>query len=77
MELRTIATNGIRMRIAEEGSGPLVLLLHGFPESWYSWRHQIPALAVAGFHAGGRRGKAATSPHTPSSFGNSVKLPIV
>ncbi len=51
MELRTIATNGIRMRIAEEGSGPLVLLLHGFPESWYSWRHQIPALAAAGFHA--------------------------
>jgi pimeloyl-ACP methyl ester carboxylesterase len=50
MELRTIATNGIRMRIAEEGSGPLVLLLHGFPESWYSWRHQIPALAAAGFH---------------------------
>jgi pimeloyl-ACP methyl ester carboxylesterase len=51
MELRTIAANGIRMRIAEQGSGPLVLLLHGFPESWYSWRHQIPALAGAGFHA--------------------------
>jgi pimeloyl-ACP methyl ester carboxylesterase len=51
MELRTIAGNGIRMRIAEQGSGPLVLLLHGFPESWYSWRHQIPALAAAGFHA--------------------------
>src|SRR5438445_779349 len=51
MELRTITTNGIRMRIAEEGKGPLVLLLHGFPESWYSWRHQLPALAAAGFHA--------------------------
>jgi epoxide hydrolase A/B len=51
MELRTISTNGIRLRIAEEGSGPLVLLLHGFPESWYSWRHQIPALAAAGLHA--------------------------
>jgi pimeloyl-ACP methyl ester carboxylesterase len=51
MELRTITANGIRMRIAEQGSGPLVLLLHGFPESWYSWRHQIPALAAAGFHA--------------------------
>ena len=50
MELRTISTNGIRMRIAEQGSGPLVLLLHGFPESWYSWRHQLPALAAAGFH---------------------------
>lgn len=33
----------------EQGSGPLVLLLHGFPESWYSWRHQLPALAAAGF----------------------------
>ena len=50
MKHRTIETNGIRMRIAEEGSGPLVLLLHGFPESWYSWRHQIPAIAAAGFH---------------------------
>jgi pimeloyl-ACP methyl ester carboxylesterase len=48
---RTIQTNGIKMRIAEAGSGPLVLLVHGFPESWYSWRHQLPALANAGFHA--------------------------
>lgn len=51
MKLRTIETNAVRMRIAEEGSGPLVLLLHGFPESWYSWRHQLSALAAAGFHA--------------------------
>ena len=49
--LRLIETNGIKMRIAEEGQGPLVLLLHGWPESWYSWRHQLPALAAAGFHA--------------------------
>ncbi len=48
---RFIETNGIRMHIAEKGSGPLVLLCHGFPESWYSWRHQIEALAAAGFHA--------------------------
>ena len=48
---RTIETNGIRMHIAEEGAGPLVVLCHGFPESWYSWRHQLPALASAGFHA--------------------------
>lgn len=39
------------MHIAEAGQGPLVLLLHGFPESWYSWRHQLVALADAGFHA--------------------------
>jgi pimeloyl-ACP methyl ester carboxylesterase len=48
---RFIETNGIRMHIAEAGAGPLVLLCHGFPESWYSWRHQLPALAAAGFHA--------------------------
>lgn len=48
---RVIETNGIRMRIAEAGQGPLVLLCHGFPESWYSWRHQIAALAAAGYHA--------------------------
>lgn len=48
---RTIATNGINLHIAEAGSGPLALLVHGFPESWYSWRHQLPALADAGFHA--------------------------
>ena len=48
---RFIETNGIRMHIAEAGSGPLVVLLHGFPESWYSWRHQLGALSDAGFHA--------------------------
>ena len=39
------------MRIAEAGEGPPVLLLHGFPELWYSWRHQLPALAAAGYRA--------------------------
>ena len=48
---RFVETNGIRMHIAECGEGPLVVLCHGFPESWYSWRHQLPALAAAGFHA--------------------------
>src|SRR5919197_888383 len=48
---RFVETNGIRMRIAEQGSGPLVILCHGFPESWYSWRHQLPTLAAAGYHA--------------------------
>ena len=50
MLMRFIESNGIRLRIAEEGRGPLVLLLHGWPESWYSWRHQLPALAAAGYH---------------------------
>ena len=48
---RQVDSNGIRMHIAEAGEGPLVLLLHGFPESWYSWRHQLRALAEAGYHA--------------------------
>src|SRR5262249_27091204 len=48
---RTVETNGIRMHVAEQGAGPLVVLCHGFPESWYSWRHQLAALADAGFHA--------------------------
>jgi pimeloyl-ACP methyl ester carboxylesterase len=48
---RTVETNGIRMHVAEQGEGPLVLLCHGFPESWYSWRHQLQGLADAGFHA--------------------------
>jgi pimeloyl-ACP methyl ester carboxylesterase len=48
---RTVETNGIRMHVAEQGTGPVVVLCHGFPESWYSWRHQLAALAEAGFHA--------------------------
>ncbi len=47
---RQIETNGIRMHVAEAGSGFPVLLCHGFPELWYSWRHQMKALAEAGFH---------------------------
>lgn len=48
---RRVKTNGVNLHIAEQGEGPLVLMLHGFPESWYSWRHQLPALAEAGYHA--------------------------
>jgi epoxide hydrolase A/B len=48
---RTIETNGISMHVAEQGEGRPVILCHGFPELWYSWRHQLPALAEAGFHA--------------------------
>jgi pimeloyl-ACP methyl ester carboxylesterase len=40
-----------RIHVAEQGSGQLVLLVHGFPECWYSWRHQLPAIAEAGYHA--------------------------
>ena len=48
---RFVRTNGIRMHVAELGQGPAVLLCHGFPECWYSWRHQMTALADAGFRA--------------------------
>jgi len=48
---RIVETNGIKMHIAEQGKGPLVILCHGFPELWYSWRHQLGALAEVGFHA--------------------------
>lgn len=46
-----IDSNGIRMAVHEQGSGPPVILLHGFPELGYSWRHQLPALATAGYRA--------------------------
>jgi pimeloyl-ACP methyl ester carboxylesterase len=48
---RTVEANGIHLHIAEQGEGPLVVLCHGFPESWYSWRHQLAALSAAGFRA--------------------------
>jgi pimeloyl-ACP methyl ester carboxylesterase len=48
---REVDIRGLRMHVAEAGEGPLVVLLHGFPECWYSWRHQLTALAGAGFHA--------------------------
>jgi pimeloyl-ACP methyl ester carboxylesterase len=47
---RTISANGIEIFLSEQGAGPLVLLCHGWPELSYSWRHQIPAIAAAGFH---------------------------
>jgi pimeloyl-ACP methyl ester carboxylesterase len=47
---RVVMANGIRIHLVEAGTGPLVLMVHGFPESWYSWRHQLLALADAGFH---------------------------
>ena len=46
-----VEANGVRHHVVVEGEGPLVLLVHGFPESWYSWRYQLPALAQAGYRA--------------------------
>lgn len=50
-EFRTIDAGQVRLRAAVQGTGPLVVLAHGFPESWYSWRHQIGPIAEAGFTA--------------------------
>ncbi|MEC8437548.1 MAG: alpha/beta fold hydrolase, partial [Pseudomonadota bacterium] len=49
---RRIASNGIELNIAEQGKddAPLIVMLHGFPESWFSWRHQFAPLAAAGYH---------------------------
>ena len=46
-----VDAHGIRIHVAEIGEGPLVLFVHGFPESWYSWRNQLPAVAAAGYRA--------------------------
>jgi pimeloyl-ACP methyl ester carboxylesterase len=48
---RRVATNGIELHVAEQGEGRPVILCHGFPELWYSWRHQLPVLADAGYRA--------------------------
>lgn len=48
---RTVSANGIRLHVAECGTGPLVVLLHGFPQFWWAWRHQLTGLAAAGYRA--------------------------
>ena len=65
-EHRLVAANGARFHVAVQGEGPLVLLLHGFPQFWYTWHHQLPALAESGYQAAavdlrgyGRVGQAA------------------
>jgi len=50
-EHRFVAANGARFHVAEQGEGPVVLLLHGFPQFWWAWRHQMQALADAGYRA--------------------------
>ena len=53
---RYVETNGIRMALYEQGNGVPVIMCHGFPELAYAWRHQIPAIAAAGFRAINRSG---------------------
>jgi len=60
--------NGVRLHYVEAGSGPLVVLLHGFPEFWWSWRHQIPVLAEAGYRVVAVDMRGYGQSHAPSSW---------
>ncbi len=70
---RTVTTNGVDLHVTEAGDAgaPLVVLAHGFPELAYSWRHQIPALAAAGYHvvAPDQRGYGRSSRPEETSIG--------
>jgi pimeloyl-ACP methyl ester carboxylesterase len=69
--LDTLQAGALRMRVATQGSGPLVLLCHGFPESWRSWRSQLAALPAAGYRAAApdMRGYGGTdAPVSPETY---------
>ncbi|KAK4256607.1 hypothetical protein QN277_006310 [Acacia crassicarpa] len=71
IEHRTVSVNGINMHIAEKGQGPLILFIHGFPDLWFSWRHQITALSSSGYRcvAPDLRGFGDTdAPPTPTAY---------
>ena len=74
---RYLEVNGLRMRVAEAGTGPLVLLLHGFPECWYSWRHQLRALAEAGFRAVAPNQRGYPGTDSPSDVADYTMLHLV
>jgi len=76
LQHRFVTTNGIKLHYVEQGSGPLVIMCHGWPESWYSWRHQIPALANAGFRvvAPDQRGYGQTDAPEPIDSYNIFNL---
>jgi pimeloyl-ACP methyl ester carboxylesterase len=76
LQHKFVTTNGIRMHYVEQGAGPLVVLCHGWPESWYSYRHQIPALAAAGFRvvAPDQRGFGQTDSPEPIEAYNILNL---
>ncbi|KOM33485.1 hypothetical protein LR48_Vigan01g304100 [Vigna angularis] len=71
VEHRTVNVNGINMHVAEMGEGPLILFIHGFPDLWFSWRHQMKALASLGYHcvAPDLRGYGDTDvPASPTAY---------
>lgn len=65
MQTRRIATDGLTQQVLEAGEGPLVLLIHGFPELGISWRAQVQALAEAGYHAVAPTCAAMAGPTNP------------
>lgn len=77
IEHRILDVNGIKMHIAEKGEGPVVLLLHGFPELWYSWRHQIVSLASSGYKAVAPDLRGFGDTDAPTSFHSYSSLHIV
>lgn len=76
LEHKFVETNGIEMHYVQSGTGPLVVLCHGWPESWYSWRHQITALAAAGYQvvAPDQRGYGQTDAPQPIESYNILNL---
>lgn len=73
---RFILVNGIRLHIVEYGKGPLVLLLHGFPEHWYAWRFQLPALAEGGYRVVAPDLRGYNFSDKPKGIGN-YRLPLL
>ncbi len=72
MKHQVVDVRGTRIHCVEAGSGPLVLLIHGFPESWYSWRHQLPVIADAGYRAVAidvRGYGRSSAPHEVEAYG--------
>jgi pimeloyl-ACP methyl ester carboxylesterase len=72
-----VEANGIRLNVAEQGQGPLVLLCHGFPETSHAWRHQLAALADAGFHAIAPDLRGYGSSGCPTEIGHYTILDVV
>ncbi len=72
----TETVNGIELHWVEAGTGPLVVLLHGFPEFWYSWRHQIPALADAGYRVVAPDMRGYNESAKPSGYSSYLGEPL-
>jgi pimeloyl-ACP methyl ester carboxylesterase len=77
IEHTTVHTNGIKMHVASIGSGPVILFLHGFPELWYSWHHQLLSLSALGYRAIAPDLRGYGDTDAPSSASSYTPLHIV